>query len=146
MAESEILLRLANVVAGEGAAADPAALDDVVVAGLAQKAVQRSGSNVEGRDPDELLAALAPRNGPERILDLMLRTGPYGDGFGAEPSGLSLEVLEEAPPGVDLGPLQPRIPEGLRTASGKIEPAPEPTAGAVARLRSPLARRANGEI
>jgi anaerobic selenocysteine-containing dehydrogenase len=146
MAESEILLRLANVVAGEGAAADPASLDDVVVGGLVQKAVQRSGSNVEGRDPGELLAALASRSGPERILDLMLRTGPYGDGFGADPSGLSLAVLEASPHGVDLGPLQPRIPEVLRTPSGKVELAPEPIAADVARLRASLARVRNGEM
>ncbi len=146
MAESEILLRLVGIVSGGGAAADPAALDDAVVAGLVQKAVQRTGSNVEGRDPDELLTALSSRHGPERILDLMLRSGPYGDGFGADPSGLSLEVLEEAPHGVDLGPLQPRIPEVLRTASGKIELAPEPIVGDVARLRSSLARRGNGEM
>jgi anaerobic selenocysteine-containing dehydrogenase len=146
IAESEILLRLAGVVAGEGAAADPAALDDLVVAGLVQKAVQRKNSNVEGRDPDELLAALSSRRGPERILDLMLRTGPYGDGFGADPSGLSLEVLEAAPHGVDLGPLQPRIPEVLRTPSGKIELAPEPIVEDVARLRSSLARGRNGEM
>src|SRR5215208_3952778 len=59
MAESEILLRLASIAAGEGAAADPAALDDLVVSGMVQKAVQRPGSNVEGRDPDELLVALS---------------------------------------------------------------------------------------
>jgi anaerobic selenocysteine-containing dehydrogenase len=146
MAESEILLRLVGIVSGGGAAADPAALDDAVVAGLVQKAVQRSGSNVEGRDPDELLTALSSRRGPERILDLMLRSGPYGDGFGADPSGLSLEVLEAAPHGVDLGPLQPRIPEVLRTASGKIELAPEPIVGDVARLRSSLARRDSGQM
>jgi anaerobic selenocysteine-containing dehydrogenase len=146
MAEAEILLRLANVVAGQGATADPAALDDVVVAGLVQKAVQRTGSNVEGRDPDELLTALSSRRGPERILDLMLRTGPYGDGFGADPSGLSLEVLEAAPHGIDLGPLQPRIPEVLRTPSGKIELAPEVIVEDVARLRSSLARGGSGEM
>jgi anaerobic selenocysteine-containing dehydrogenase len=146
MAESEILLRLAGIVSGEGAAADTGALDDLVVAGLVQKAVQRKSSNVEGRDPDELLAALSSRRGPERILDLMLRTGPYGDGFGVDPSGLSLSVLEDAPHGIDLGPLQPRIPEVLRTASGKIELAPEPIVEDVARLRSSLARRRNGEM
>jgi anaerobic selenocysteine-containing dehydrogenase len=146
MAEAEILLRLAGAVAGEGAAADPAALDDLVVAGLVQKAVQRTGSNVEGRDPDELLAALSSRRGPERILDLMLRTGPYGDGFGADRSGLSLRVLEATPHGVDLGPLQPRIPEVLRTPTGKVELAPEPIVDDVARLRSSLARGQNGEM
>jgi len=146
MAESEILLRLANVVSGEGVATDPTALDDIVVAGLVQKAVQRSGSNVEGRDPDELVAALASRSGPERILDLMLRTGPYGDGFGADPSGLSLAVLEASPHGVDLGPLQPRIPEVLRTPSGKVELAPKPIADDVARLGASLERGRNGEM
>ena len=94
MAEAEILLRLANIVAGTGASADPTVLDDAVVAGLVQKAVQRAGSNVEGRDPDELLEALSSRRGPARILDLMLRTGPYGDRFGADPWGLSLAFLE----------------------------------------------------
>jgi len=55
----------------------------------------------------------------------MLRTGPYGDGFGANPDGLSLARLEAEPHGIDLGPLEPRIPEVLRTPSGKIELAPE---------------------
>jgi anaerobic selenocysteine-containing dehydrogenase len=146
MAEADILLRLVGILSGEGAAADPAALDDVVVAGLVHKAVQREGSNVNGRDPDELLAALSPRRGPERILDFMVRNGPYGDGFGADASGLSLSVLEKAPHGIDFGPLQPRIPEVLRTASGKIELAPEPIVDDVARLRASLARRHNGEL
>ena len=146
MAEAEILLRLANIVAGQGASADPTVLDDAVVAGLVQKAVQRAGSNVEARDPDELLEALSSRRGAERILDLMLRTGPYGDGFGADPSGLSLAVLEEAPHGVDLGPLQARVPEVLRTPSGKIELAPEPVVADVARLRASLSRGRNGQM
>ena len=33
-----------------------------------------------------LLAALAPRRGPQRVLDFMLRTGPHGEGFGAQPA------------------------------------------------------------
>ena len=31
-------------------------------------------------------------------------TGPYGDGFGARPDGLSLDVLVDHPHGIDLGP------------------------------------------
>jgi anaerobic selenocysteine-containing dehydrogenase len=146
MPEAEILLRLAGIVSGAGAAADPTALDDLVVAGLVQKAVQRKCSNVEGRDPDEIIAMLSSRRGPERILDLMLRTGPYGDGFGAHPSGLSLAVLEAAPHGIDLGPLEPRIPEMLRTPTGKVELAPEPIVEDVSRLRSSLGRGQNGEM
>jgi anaerobic selenocysteine-containing dehydrogenase len=140
IAEWQILLRLGAILAGQGPDADIDALDDFVVAGLVQKAVTRSGSNVEGRDPDELLKELAVRRGPERILDFMLRTGPYGDGFGADPDGLSLATLEAHPHGFDLGPLQPRIPEMLRTPTGKIELAPDACVDDVPRLRAMSAR------
>ncbi len=140
--EWQTLLRLAAVLQGLGPDADVDALDDFVVTGLVQKAVTRSGSNVEGRDADELTKALAVRRGPERVLDFMLRTGPYGDGFGADAAGLSLAVLEEHPHGVDLGALQPRVPDVLRTPSGRIELVPEPCAQDVARLRRALDRRA----
>jgi hypothetical protein len=131
---------LASILGGQGAHADIGALDDFVITGLVQKAVARRGSNVEGRDSDELLQELAPRRGPERILDFMLRTGPYGDGFGADPDGLSLAKLEEHPHGIDLGPLQPRVPEVLRTPSGKIELAPAECLDDVIRLAAVLER------
>jgi anaerobic selenocysteine-containing dehydrogenase len=142
MPEWEILLRLAAILGGQGADADVDALDDFVAAGLADRAVRRAGSPVEGRDPAELLQMLAPRRGPERVLDLMLRTGAYGDGFGATPGGLSLAVLEDHPHGVDLGPLAPRVPEVIRTPSGRIELAPEACVDDVARLRAALERAA----
>jgi len=59
-----------------------------------------------------------------------LRTGPYGDGFGEgvgkNTHGLNLAKVKasSATGGTDLGPLMPRIPELLRTPSGKIELAP----------------------
>jgi anaerobic selenocysteine-containing dehydrogenase len=90
------------------------------------------------------MAALEPRRGPERALDLMLRVGPFGDGFGSKPDGLTLAQLEAAPHGIDLGPLVARIPEVLRTASGKIELAPEPIANDVGRLAAAMARPRNG--
>ena len=89
-----------------------------------QREVGDAGSRVAGREPAELLEALEPRRGPERVLDFMLRVGPYGDGFGAEPEGLTLDVLESSPHGVDLGPHRERVPEVLRTPSGRIELAP----------------------
>src|SRR5262249_17755345 len=73
------------------------------------------------------------------------RTGPYGDAFDARPDGLSLDLLEKRPHGVDLGALEPRIPEVLRTPSGKIELAPEPLCADLARLRK-RAGSAAGEI
>jgi anaerobic selenocysteine-containing dehydrogenase len=59
------------------------------------------------------------------MLDFMLRTGPFGDGFGVDPDGTSLDDLVERPHGRDFGALVARIPEILRTPSGKIELAPE---------------------
>lgn len=138
--EWEILLRLMAIVSGKGRATPVAALDDAVARSLAQLEVGAETSPVAGRDVDELLAGLEPRRGPERLLDFLLRVGPYGDGFGARPGGLTLAALEERPHGIDLGPLQPRIPEVLRTSSGKIELAPEPLLADVERLRRSLAR------
>jgi len=63
-----------------------------------------------------------------RRLDKRLQSGPYG---------LSLEKLEAEPHGVDLGPLGPRIPEILRTASGRIELCPAPIAAELANLEAP---------
>jgi anaerobic selenocysteine-containing dehydrogenase len=135
------LLRLAGVAAGMGPDADVAAID----AGVARLAIAREldtpGSPVAGRTQDDVLEALEPRVGPERLLDLMLRTGPYGDGFGARPDGgLSLAALEAAPHGIDLGPLMPRLPDVLRTRGGMVELAPEPLVADVARLRQALGR------
>ena len=95
-----------------------------------------------------MLAELEPRRGPERALDFMLRAGPYGDGFGAEPGGLTLAKLEAEPHGVDLGPHEPRLPELLRTPSGKVELAPpEPiVADLDAPTRLARAQRANGDM
>jgi anaerobic selenocysteine-containing dehydrogenase len=144
--EWEILLRLTGVVTGQGPDADVAAIDAFVAAEAVRRQTATPASPVEGRDPAELLADLAPRVGPERILDLQLRTGPYGDAFGARPGGLTLAALEAAPHGVDLGALKPRLPGVLRTASGRVELAPEPLAADVARLHDELARERNGGI
>ena len=146
MAEWQTLLRLAGIAAGQGPDADIDAFDDLVIGGLVARDMQDPASPLAGRDPQELVAALEPRRGPERVLDWMLRAGPYGDRFGDDPDGLTLAKLEAAPHGIDFGALQPRIPEVLRTASGKIELAPEPIVADLDRLRASLARHRNGDI
>jgi anaerobic selenocysteine-containing dehydrogenase len=146
-AEWVTLLRLAGIAAGRGPHADWAALDDLVAFELARRETASPISPVSGRDPAELLAAVGDRAGPQRALDIMLRCGPYGEGFGADPDGLTLARLEESPHGIDLGPLEPRLPGVLRTPSGKVELVPEPIAGDVPRLHDALARGpANGEV
>jgi anaerobic selenocysteine-containing dehydrogenase len=136
--EWQTLLRLTGIVAGQGATADLALLDDFVAGAQVQRAVGNPHSPIQGRNVDEIISALAPRRGPERILDLALRSGPYGDGFGSKPGGLSLAKLEANPHGIDLGPLQPRVPEVLRTSSGKIELAPPALINDLKRVRDGL--------
>jgi anaerobic selenocysteine-containing dehydrogenase len=63
--------------------------------------------------------------GPRRLLDLGLRTGPYGAGFTPWARGLTAARLARSAHGVDLGPLQPCLPDALRTPTGRIELAPE---------------------
>jgi anaerobic selenocysteine-containing dehydrogenase len=136
--EWRILARLALVAQGMGATADPAIVDDLVVGALVSAAVGDETGPIHGRDPEEIVAALGDRTGPERLIDFMLRVGPYGDGFGADPGGLSLDVLLANPHGVDLGPLEPRLPDVLRTPTGMVELAPEILVADVARMQAAL--------
>jgi anaerobic selenocysteine-containing dehydrogenase len=66
------------------------------------------------------------------MIDALVRTGPWGDGFGAAPDGVSLQALLDNPHGIDFGPLEPRLPENLRTPSAKVELAPAEIVDSVA--------------
>jgi anaerobic selenocysteine-containing dehydrogenase len=122
--EWETVLRLTGIVTGQGPSADVAALDDFVAGEFAR----RFGVDVSLADG---------RRGPARLIDLMLRGGPYE---------LTLADLEAAPHGVDLGPLKPRVPDVLGTPSGKIELAPAQITVDVPRLYAELGRPVNGQI
>ncbi|MCX4879729.1 molybdopterin oxidoreductase family protein [Streptomyces sp. NBC_00847] len=139
LAETEILARLVLAATGMHGA-DPSAVDDMVIAQTLGKAVKEPHSPVHARDPKELAAALTGVSGPERRLDMMLRLGPYGDGFGVRPGGLSLERLLAHPHGIDLGPLRSRLPLPLKTTSGKVELLPQPIADDLPRLRAAMDR------
>ncbi|MFG3409819.1 molybdopterin-dependent oxidoreductase [Streptomyces sp. NPDC048142] len=121
MDESEIHARLVLAVSGMHGA-PPSAVDDLAIG----TALTRAGA------PEEQAAELTGESGPERRLDLMLRLGPYG---------LTLEKLLAHPHGIDLGPLKPRVPDVLRTRSGRIELLPEPIAADLPRLRRALGDR-----
>ncbi len=114
--------------------------------------------------------------GPDPILDLLLRSGPYGSDVGKLrgfaqpltdlvldilperhplrglarlsplnrhwrdlPKGLSLSNLRHLPHGVDLGPLQPALPERLYTRDGMINLAPRRYLQDLQRLHALLA-------
>ena len=140
--ECEILARLALIVLGMGPDADPKLVDDQVIATTLAKEVADEHSPVAGRSVEELTAMLPEGRGYERRLDMMLRLGPFGDAFGANPDGLTLQRLKDAPHGVDLGALTPRIPELLRTPSGTIELDPDPILADIPRLQAALTSQA----
>jgi anaerobic selenocysteine-containing dehydrogenase len=131
-AEWELLLRLTAIAMGRGAAADLRALDDELTA----DDVRRTA----GPFAEPMLAAVRDLRGPERVLELALRAGPYGDRFGQQPGGLSLAKLRAHPEGIDLGELAARVPEVLRTPSGKIELAPAMLVADLARVAADLER------
>ncbi|WP_203185288.1 molybdopterin oxidoreductase family protein [Streptomyces pratensis] len=126
MDESEILARLVLAVGGRHGAPH-GTVDDLAISGALAKAGV----------PEELADDLAGRTGAERRLDLMLRLGPYE---------LTLEQLLAQPHGIDLGPLKPRLPQVLRTRSGRIELFPAPIAADLPRLRTSLGARPAGLV
>ena len=134
--EWEILAKLALIAQGLGAGADPAVADDLAIGGLVASSVKDPSSPIHGRDADEILAMLSDDRGPARMLDFMLQTGPFGAAFGAGDAerGASLALLRANPHGVDFGALVPRIPEILRTPSGRIELAAPPLMADLPRL------------
>ena len=143
--EWRTMLRLAGLFAGAGPDVDVDGFDDMVALEVARRETVTEGSPAQGMEPADVLAALAGRRGPERILDLMLRCGPYGAGIADRPgrgngTALSLDVLETNPHGVDLGPLEPRLPDMLRTAGGKVELCPAALLGDLDRLAESLGR------
>ncbi|NBM18451.1 molybdopterin oxidoreductase family protein [Streptomyces sp. GC420] len=143
LAESEIHSRLILAVSGmHGAPAS--AVDDMVIGQTLGKAVADPHAGVHGQDAQRLAGLLTGVSGPERRLDMMLRLGPYGDGFGADPEGMNLEKLLAHPHGLDLGPLRPRLPELLKTRSGRVELLPAPIAADLPRLRRALQERPGG--
>ncbi|MEM7348762.1 MAG: molybdopterin oxidoreductase family protein, partial [Chloroflexota bacterium] len=92
-------------------------------------------------------ADMFARLSPDKILDLGLRFGPYG-GWGGQPisgkNGLKLRHLKEEPHGIDLGPLQPCLPQRLYTANKQIQLAPEVLVNDLQRVKTTLLSSPNG--
>ena len=65
------------------------------------------------------------RLGPEAIIDFALRTGPHR---------LSLRRLRNTPHGLDLGPLEPRLPKRLETPDATVHLAPREYVADLSRL------------
>ncbi len=83
--------------------------------------------------------------GPERVLDLGLRLGPYGQRLKPFGPGISLAKLKKKPHGVDFGPLQPSFPEGIPEEHGPIDIAPDLFVEDLDRLHARFASDARDE-
>ncbi|MDZ4267732.1 MAG: molybdopterin dinucleotide binding domain-containing protein, partial [Mycobacterium sp.] len=120
--EWEIMLRLAGAVVGTPIPdVDISAMDDLYTQGIIHTACQAADTPLFGRDPAEVFAALTGR-GPERMIDLGIRSGPWGDDLGRRPGGLTLDEVRRHPDGLRLGELEGgRLAEVLSTPSGRIE-------------------------
>lgn len=72
--------------------------------------------------------------GEERLFDMLLRSGPYGDHFGERPDGLTLAKLKDHGEGMDFGPMRPHIEDVLHMPGKMIDFAPEAITPDVARV------------
>ena len=142
--EATIVCRLILGLLGAGIDADPGLVDQQIISAVLGKEVADPTSPVAGRDADELATMLIDGTGYERRLDMMLRLGPFGDAFGARPDGITMQRLIDNPHGIDLGPMTPRIPEVLRTPSGRIELAAEVIMADIPRLRESVDEPTDG--
>ncbi len=133
----EVLLELTARLVGTTAEK----FDEMVVAGAIATFIGRPGTPCEHVDPDDVRRKLVDVRGPERMLDLLLRAGPYGDRFEDDGEGLSLAKLRGKLHALDLGPLEPRLPEILRTSDRRIQLAPDLLVGDVDRLLGTLEER-----
>jgi anaerobic selenocysteine-containing dehydrogenase len=133
--EWEILARLGGMLAGMKNI-DVAALDDGFFSALCM---------AKQADPANAMAATQHR-GPLRLLDLQIRTGPFGDRYGERTGGLTLESFVERPHGIDCGPMVPRLREILATASGRVELAPDYITRDLPRLLERLERKETGLV
>ena len=76
--------------------------------------------------------------GPERMVDLGLRFGPYGGWLNPFSKGLTLGKVKKAVHGIDLGPLNSCLPGRLRTADKQIDLAPELLLQDLGRVRNTI--------
>jgi anaerobic selenocysteine-containing dehydrogenase len=85
--------------------------------------------HLEVMDPRDLKGRLTVKSmrrlGATGLLDLGLRTGPYGKGLKPWGPGLTRARLEAQPHGVDLGPLEPQLPQVLWTEDKRVKLGPQ---------------------
>jgi anaerobic selenocysteine-containing dehydrogenase len=119
-------------------------VDDLMLKGMLT-AMVGPGTGCPGITPDEALAKLGDERGPMRMVEAMVRVGPYGDKFDESNEGLNLARLKAAPQGFDLGALKPRLPETINNEAKRILLAPNHILEDLPRLGEALDARSRDE-
>ena len=132
--EWEILARLALVAQGMGADADPAMVDDLVIdgAGASGASADEHGPVARSRRRGRSSPRWPRGTGPERHRrPACCAPGPTATGSARErPTALTpRRAARRTRTASTSAPLEPRLPDVLRTPSGMIELAPEPLLG-----------------
>jgi len=112
----EIILEITARMAGM----DAQTMDGYIIQGLAEQLAgvnQTLGKNI---DAATIVAKAGSVGGPERMLDAMIRNGPYGDGFDDAAEGWSLAKIIGADRCIDLGPMQSQLPAALCSPNRRI--------------------------
>lgn len=109
----EISARLAGLSRDE--------MEGFVYQGMVDTALDRASNDGYELTAEIINANVTGETTTERFIDIMLRSGPYGDQFGNQPEGISLEVVRQHPQAsMDLGALQPRMANIFRTPGKRI--------------------------
>ena len=107
----ELLSRMNDMQADE--------LNEMLFEGMLETVLKSPA--LEKVDASAVRETTAQHKNGERLLDILLRIGPYGDRFGEARDGLTLDKVMASPHGIDLGPLQADVlPDMLRTKGGRI--------------------------
>ena len=127
---------------------------DLIFNALAVRRVARLNQPVGARRADERadweivngIGAAHARAAGREWRDLPAPRALIAAGLARGNSGLTIEDLEAAPHGIDLGPLQPNLLRRLETASGGIECAPPLLLAELQRLARGIAAPADGAL
>tara|TARA_R110000772_G_scaffold31812_11_gene78237 strand:- start:9368 stop:11641 length:2274 start_codon:yes stop_codon:yes gene_type:complete len=109
--------------------------DDLVTGWLKRFCAEGAHENCSAIDITRAREAISTEVGPDRLFDILVRTGAYGDAFGITPDGLSVEKIAQTPHGIDLGGMEPQLPGLLATPDKMIDLAPARIVADVSRLK-----------
>lgn len=121
--EWQAMLTLGFILSEKRVPADGelSAFEDVVIVGFVSAFADEESSALHQRDVQEIMAGIEAESGVERMLDVGVRAGRFGDHFGRR-DGLTLNQMRESVNGIDLGPIRAgRLQE---VSNGRIDLAP----------------------